>query len=257
MFTIVSIAQSCLTETWGSLGQSTGTAVVLGNPYNTDCWNSNQNLSTTISPAVCPFGYTSACDASPRSDGETVWACCPTGFTCDGGFWSCLGDREIGSTKTYNVTMADTLGSTITTQKLETGGVNAHSIRVAFRSSDFAMMPLPAASSDQATSTTTPTPTSDADVTTSGTGSLSMGATIGVGIGVGAAVLLLGVAGLAWRQYRRNKQVAAVEEDVCHPVPNGDTSQARMALSSTPMSEMDGAPGLFELETKAGRRSHH
>lgn len=149
------------------------------------------------------------------------------------------------------MTFTDILGNTVTTQFSGADGINAHSIRVAFRSSDLIVTPPSTPSSIQATLTITSIPTSDADIAASNSGSFPIGATVGVGIGVGAAVLLLGVAGLAWRRYRKRKQAVNVEEKIHQPLPNPDTSQVRVDLSSATVSEMDGAPGLYELDTRA------
>ncbi|KAI0862230.1 hypothetical protein F4860DRAFT_512940 [Xylaria cubensis] len=140
MLTTLSIPTSCLTDTW--LLPATGDnqpAIVLGNPHDTDCWPGNRNLGTTISPAVCPDGYVSACDidtASRRDESETVWACCPSKFHCDSGTWSCVMKATTPLTKTYIITEIDASGNTITTQVMTDRGINAHSIRVAFHSSD-------------------------------------------------------------------------------------------------------------------------
>ncbi|KAI1773847.1 hypothetical protein F4818DRAFT_104625 [Hypoxylon cercidicola] len=257
MLTTVPLATSCLTETWMISGDGSRSGIVLGNPRDTSCWHASEDLSRTISPAICPFGYSSACDASsPRDSSETVWACCPTGFYCDEGSYSCLKDRNVGVTQEYTVTDIDALGNTITTSVLTANGINAHSIRVAFHSSDLAMTPLPTGSSYQATLTLTSTTSISPPVPDSATpssGNLSIGATAGVGIGAGAGVLLLGVAGLAWIRYRKRKQVevAVAGEDGHQSFSNSDRAGVRMGLSSTALSEMDGARGLYELEAKA------
>lgn len=116
------------------------------------------------------------------------------------------------------------------------------------------MLTLPTDSLYQETLTLTstiPTSTSDTDTSAISSGNLSVGATVGVGIGVAVAVfLLLGVAGLAYRRYRRRRQGVAAGEDDHPPFSKSELGQVRAGLSSTPLSEMNGAPGLFELETK-------
>ncbi|KAI1269924.1 hypothetical protein F5Y18DRAFT_422886 [Xylariaceae sp. FL1019] len=100
MLIAVSLPAACLTDIW----LARGGGLVLGNPYG-DCWPGTRDLSTTVSPATCPSGYTSVYDATPTRDSlEIVWACCPSGYRTDGGVYSCTSDatNTIWEAKTYD-----------------------------------------------------------------------------------------------------------------------------------------------------------
>ncbi|TGJ82739.1 hypothetical protein E0Z10_g6032 [Xylaria hypoxylon] len=207
MLTTISLAPSCLTETWlsSSVGATTQPGVVLGKPHDPNCWPGNRDLTTTISPAICPYGYTSACDivdASRRDDTETVWACCPSHFWCDGGIFSCVKSLVEGSTNTYTAIDTDIFGNTITTQIMKTDGINAHSIRVAFHSSDILdhLSPTSGPSLSNPTPARTltspfPTASSEPAPTAPNPEVWPAGAWVGIGVGVtiGAIILLSSV----------------------------------------------------------------
>ncbi|KAI1799725.1 hypothetical protein F4811DRAFT_542377 [Daldinia bambusicola] len=253
----ISIPTSCVTDIWvTSTGTETG--VQLGNPYDSSCWPGGRDLATTISPAFCPVGYTSACNASPSNDAsETVWACCPTGFSCDPGFFSCISAGM--QKKTYIVTERDRAGNTLTSTLTTNGGINAHSIRVAFHSSDLFASPTSTTSSSSASSTSSsqfPTSTSldDAELSGSGSGDLSVGAKIGIGIGVGLGGLLLFMllGWLAWRRYRNKRLANEQDPSVYQPsyVGTAQHPQAYPVTPTTKMSAMDNASGIHELGTR-------
>ncbi|KAI1271567.1 hypothetical protein F5Y07DRAFT_340665 [Xylaria sp. FL0933] len=261
MLTTLSIAASCLTETW-LMSVPTGTdmiqhsAIVLGKPDDPNCWPGTRDLTTTISPAICPSGYVSACDitdASRRDESETVWACCPSGFRCDHGTWSCLAK----TTNTYTVTYLDFQGKTTTSVTSWDSGVNAHSVRVAFHSSDILNLVTPTSSSPG--SNTAPTQTSPSLFATttsdqplrSHAGGLSAGAGIGIGvaIAVGAIGLLAGIVWLARRQRRKKQQLSDRQEDA--PLPQ--RSKASYASDNPPIirpAELFDLSGVHELETE-------
>ncbi|KAI2615675.1 hypothetical protein GGR54DRAFT_263839 [Hypoxylon sp. NC1633] len=283
MLTTIAIAPSCLTQTWISHGfqgpSSTGpqSVIGLGNQNDPSCWPGGRDLSTTISPAICPSGYVSACDASPRGDAsETVWACCPSGFHCDGGWYSCVYDVAPG---VYTANDTDRFGNTIITSLLASG-INAHSIRVAFHSSDLANLVTTAVStvlssasyrgdSDFSIASSTPTPTPAPAPTASNSGSLSTGATAGVGVGagVGVFILLSVVAWLALKRYRSRRQATISEHEAHRPMSKPDSYSAPRGLTmgmdevmganeamvmneAMGVNEVDGAPGLHELNAK-------
>ncbi|KAI1471382.1 uncharacterized protein F4812DRAFT_413842 [Daldinia caldariorum] len=250
MLTSLAIPTSCVTDIWvWSTGTATG--VQLGNLYDSSCWPGSRDLATTISPAICPAGYTSACNASPSKDAsETVWACCPTGFSCDGGFFSCLsGGKE---TKTYVVTGRDRAGNTLTSTLATESGINAHSIRVAFHSSDLFVSSTSTTSSSSTSSTSSsqfPTSTSS-----SGSGDLSVGAKTGIGIGVGlGGLLLFSLLGwLAWRRHR-NKRLANGQDPSVRQQSYVGTTQYPKANPVTPTTKMNvtnNVPGIHELGTE-------
>ncbi|KAI0156591.1 hypothetical protein GGR57DRAFT_85606 [Xylariaceae sp. FL1272] len=244
MFTSVSLPTSCLTDLW--LGRDGG--LVLGNPYG-DCWPGTRDLSTTISPATCPSGYTSVYDATPTQDSlEIVWACCPIGYRSDGGVYSCTSDATDTTlkAKTYDsegnvVITTVTLDPTDFTKQ----GPNAHSIRVAFHSSDLATTTTistsmssdtsratssrspSVASQTQTTATSTPTPTNTSDK------GLSAGANAGIGVGaaVGAFLAFSVIAWLIRRKLRARKQQHH-EAARNHPTPVWELSSEQ---SNTPL----------------------
>ncbi|KAI1485702.1 hypothetical protein F5X96DRAFT_658384 [Biscogniauxia mediterranea] len=228
MSTTLSIPPSCLTEIWLVEGaQPTDFGVVLGNPNDDNCWPGTRDLSTTFSPALCPSGYTIACNASPTRASETAWACCPSGFICDGGTFSCLSNP--GMTTEYSATMVDRAGNTVVTSWVGSDGVNAHSVRVAFRASDVVV--LATASSSSSPSTTT------------STAGLSPGATAGLGVGVGiAAFLLLALATwMAVLVVRKRRRARNSGEDA---------AAAAQEQHAAYRGEMDAPPGLHELGHK-------
>lgn len=80
MLTTLPLSTSCLTETWLLTVTENRAVTVLGKPHDPNCWPGTWDLATTISPAICPEGYTAAyefTDSAQRKEGETVWACCP------------------------------------------------------------------------------------------------------------------------------------------------------------------------------------
>ncbi|KAI0131283.1 hypothetical protein F4814DRAFT_163678 [Daldinia grandis] len=247
MLTSLAVPTSCVTDVWIT-SSGTNTGVFLGNPFDSSCWPGNRDLSTTISPAFCPVGYTSACNASPSNDdSETVWACCPTGFSCDPGFYSCISGGQ--STKTYIVTDTDRAGNTLTVQLVTAGGVNAHSIRVAFHSSDLFATATPTSSS---VSSPIPTSTSPSDSDDSDSEGISAGAKIGIGIGVGLGGLLLFLVlgWLAWRRYRNKRLAGEQEGSIYQPYIAPGQYQTHPGTPATKMSIMDNASGIHELGTK-------
>ncbi|KAI0914359.1 hypothetical protein F4823DRAFT_558055 [Ustulina deusta] len=214
MLTAVSVAPSCLSETW----LMSATHVVLGKPGDPNCWPGTRDLATatTISPALCPDGYTSACDISDatRDQSETVWACCPRNFYCDGGTWSCLADTG-RQTKTYTLTTTDALGRSGQTIVTTDRGINAHSIRVAFHASDILNQLSPTSSTTSSNTqpvqtgiTIYPTPTASGPADSSSDG-LPSGSGIGIGfaIGIGASAVLVAIVWLVRRQRKSKQQV--------------------------------------------------
>ncbi|KAI8963366.1 hypothetical protein F5Y11DRAFT_346535 [Daldinia sp. FL1419] len=252
MLTSLAIPTSCVTDLWVT-SSGTNTGVFLGNPYDSSCWPGDRNLSTTISPAFCPVGYTSACNASPANDeSETVWACCPTGFSCDPGFYSCISGGQISNT--YIVTGIDRAGNTLTSKLATNGGVNAHSIRVAFHSSDLFAPSTTASSSipSSMASSTIPLSTSPNDSDESDSGGLSSGAKIGIGIGVGLGGLLLFLAFgfLAWRRYRDKRLAGEQQAAAYQPYIAPGQYQTHPSTAAGKASVMDNGSGIHELGTK-------
>ncbi|GAP90728.1 hypothetical protein SAMD00023353_5200620 [Rosellinia necatrix] len=252
MLTDISISTSCLTETWLTTGAgATAGGLVLGNPRDTNCWPVNQNaITVTLSPAICPNGYSSACDIDSlsRADAsETLWACCPIGFVCDGGVYSCV--RRLGNTQdAYFASDIDASGNTITKNVAATLDVNAHSIRVAFHSSDIlgqAATATPAGTS----ATTLPTSTEPVEPITPGAQVLPPGAWVGVGIGSTAGAVLL-IAAILWlvRRQRRNKREGTSGK---HELPSSEAPKGPdprfFSAATTPPVELHGTLGSHEL----------
>ncbi|KAI0517843.1 hypothetical protein F5B22DRAFT_102040 [Xylaria bambusicola] len=255
MLTTLDLAPSCVTETWlMTVGTEGGAAVVVGKPSDPSCWPGTRDLATTISPAICPEGYTSACDItdpSQKKPGETVWACCPSNFVCDGGTWQCLADQP-GETKTYTVFDTNSNGDTITTKVTSDRGINAHSIRVAFRSSD--IVGSPSSTTDTSVSRLAPTETATLSIPAppsntapgSSSKSPSTGAWIGIGVAIGVSALVL-LASLVWLVRRRSrKQQPSIPPQYVAQVPKPPNKSY-----VTQPSELNADPGPHELETKA------
>lgn len=147
------------------------------------------------------------------------------------------------------MTYTDRAGNTLTSQLVTTGGVNAHSIRVAFHSSDIFATATPTSSS---TSSPIPVSTSPSDSDDSDSDGLSAGAKIGIGIGVGLGglILFLILGWLAWRRYR-NKRLASEQEGSAYQqyIAPGQ-QQTHPGTVATKMSMMDNASGIHELGTR-------
>ncbi|KAI0532641.1 hypothetical protein GGR58DRAFT_160262 [Xylaria digitata] len=291
MLTSISIASSCITQTWLSWDLDVNrAAIVLGNPHDSNCWPGNQDLDTTITPAVCPNGYTSACDitdASRRDRSETIWACCPSQYQCDDGFWKCINDHTPGVMMTLIVTDTDTLGNITTPTTLWASGVNAHSVRVAFHSSDLesSSSPTSESSTPSVTRTTTilgvpsatpartltspfPTSTSESASAVPNSESLAPGAWagIGVGSGLGVIILVLGIVWLVRRKSRERRQQLSGPQDASQGAtePSSETridyvheiysATQTPELKTTPgpyeRAELNAAPGPYELESR-------
>ncbi|KAI1123031.1 hypothetical protein F5Y10DRAFT_270474 [Nemania abortiva] len=231
--------------------------LVLGNPNHPDCSVVNRATTTTISPAICPYGYVSACDitdASRRDTSETVWACCPSLFSCDDGNWSCI--KNSGATLTYFVNASDIFGNTVTTTTVD-GGINAHSIRVAFHSSD--ILDLFSSTTDSINrntnmgsiiTSTPPTPTSSVSPTVPSSEALSSGAWIGVGIAVtvGAVILLASIFWLVRRRYANKRQQLSGQPDQhTRFPPEPKVNPAAEIFSILRPSELNGDHGCHEL----------
>ncbi|KAI0419828.1 hypothetical protein F5X98DRAFT_59845 [Xylaria grammica] len=266
MLTTVSLASSCVTQTWLSWSPEVGrAAIVLGNPHDPNCWPGTRDLGITISPALCPDGYTSACDITNarRDASETVWACCPSNFWCDWGFWSCVNDHTNGVNRTYTVTDTDAFGNTITTQAVGDGGVNAHSIRVAFHLSDLltptsdppsptTITSIPSAASPRPLTLSFPTSTSEPTPPARSAEGVPPGAWAGIGVGVtaGATILLSGVVWLLRRKFGKRQQSPGQQDNTGFP-REPCTNNAQEIDSVMRPAELNGYPGLYELEAKA------
>ncbi|KAI0008570.1 hypothetical protein F4779DRAFT_618448 [Xylariaceae sp. FL0662B] len=235
MLTTIALAPSCLTQSWVS-----GTSgIVLGNPYDTSCWAVSRDLSTTISPAICPVGYVSACDASP-----------PPPETQARQYGLVTQHATPGVTKTYTLTNLDRLGNTITRELSGDGGINAHSIRVAFHSFDLVTTPSTAVSAITSRPTLSPSIPSSSPALESvpaawRSSGLSIGATVGVGVGVGVGVLylLLNIAWLVWRRRKAGQSVADPDELDTNQTPKTASELPADPPAASP-SELDGRPGI-------------
>ncbi|KAI6092936.1 hypothetical protein F4821DRAFT_277966 [Hypoxylon rubiginosum] len=137
------------------------------------------------------------------------------------------------NTKTYTVTNTDLVGGTTMTQVMTDGGINIHSIRVAFHSSDLLIDPILAstlapATSKSAAAASTSIPTTaampksslSATPTASSAGDLSMEATAGIGVGVGIGISFCFPASYGWYGNGitlNGKQWKAREKLICRP----------------------------------------
>ncbi|KAH8156085.1 hypothetical protein CIB48_g12162 [Xylaria polymorpha] len=248
MLTELSIPTSCLTETWVISASGTNSAgASLGNSADPKCWPGTRNLGTIISPAICPSGYTSACDIDPQSRGdasETLWACCPRRFNDN-------------VPRTYFLTDTNNLGE-ITTTPVVVGGVNAHSVRVAFHSSDLAdLFPsttdLPPPNATPAPTATSSLSTSTSSVTGGATDSKSLPAGGLVGIGVASAlgaVLLL--SGAFWLVRRRNRDKQSTIRS------SSKSPKKYVELFSIPRpSELSAVRNVHELDSGAPNNNNN
>lgn len=238
--------------------------VGLWDPSDRDCWPGNHPLSTTFSPAICPSGYTSACEpegVTRRDESETVWACCPSGgFTCDHGVYSCCKTLSQDEGHYTLVIGTDNAGRKATTTVTTGVVINVHSVRVAFHSSDILGQVATMVDSPTPGATPAPTPTRPLSAPTSttptGTPSIqkaqalpaSAWVSVGVGSTVGAILLFSGLIWSLRRYYRDKKRNAAVE------LPPGDRqSWTPKFFTRKPASELNAAPSLYELDTRAGQ----
>ncbi|KAI0201452.1 hypothetical protein F4808DRAFT_425232 [Astrocystis sublimbata] len=286
------VPASCLTETWLSTAtDKTVPNLVIGNPYNTDCWPLNHapKGTTTYSPAICPEGYVSACDIDPasrRDSSETAWACCPIGFHCDGGVFSCA--STISENSTFFPSDLDADGSTVTTEVYTYGfDFNAHSVLVAFHSEDFYNTPT-TVSAEVPTSTTTATTNPIATVPKAtgapdveppkapDSGNLPTGAIAGIVIGSVLGLVL--VAGAFWAIRRQRNRVQHLpypyhsqdepkpeqptEQPIHHTYPTYPAYPRNPQIPHIPQPETDSimtpvelnsAPGPYELGTQPHR----
>ncbi|KAI1743883.1 hypothetical protein F4680DRAFT_444579 [Xylaria scruposa] len=148
----------------------------------------------------------------------------------------------------------DASGNTITTQVMLEHGINAHSVRVAFHSSDilgqFSFTNTIEAPTPKFT-TSLSTPTSEVGSSTAHSmETWPTGAWIGVGAGstVGVILLLSSIVWLIRRQYYKKQQFRSLPDTPIPPEP--DKPYVPEIHSITRLTELNGAPGLYELGTK-------
>ncbi|ETS87098.1 hypothetical protein PFICI_00926 [Pestalotiopsis fici W106-1] len=222
MITSLEIPTSCLTQIWMTTPPGDyEPGPVLGNPYDTACFPVARGSS--LSPALCPQGYHSAC--TPKSltiEGETVMDCCPNGYFCDGGFFSCSSH----SSANFTVTMTDVDGpdQSLVLKTTVVNGMNAHSIRVRYATTDLFVTTTvspDATETDAAvpsSATTLPAATSSGEADTEA-GGLSTGAKAGIGVGAAVGGLaLLGFIFFLFRRSRRQTPRTELEDTTYHPM---------------------------------------
>ncbi|KAI0469473.1 hypothetical protein F4859DRAFT_486767 [Xylaria cf. heliscus] len=259
MLTELSIPASCLEETWFIRATGTRTSGgVLGNPADPNCWPGTRSLGTVISPAICPSGYTQACKIDPLSRGdasETLWACCPSNFACDPGTYSCV--KHIAP-QTCRVTDVNNRGA-ITVTSVVLSRVNAHSVRVAFHSSDVAGQSISSTGSSGPTAAPSPTETSSlstsiSSATPQGSNADRFPAAGWIGIGVASALgvvfVILGIFWLVRRRHRNTQQHQQDKPAMAISSPKPVKNYAEIFSISRP-SELNAVPGVYELESKA------
>ncbi|KAI1363209.1 hypothetical protein F5Y08DRAFT_354725 [Xylaria arbuscula] len=257
MLTTLPISTSCLTEIWFStIGDQAN--IVLGKPYDSSCWPGTWDLATTVSPALCPEGYRFAyevTDSAEKGQGETVWACCPSNFVYDIGIWHCVRGQP-GQTETYTITDIDSNGNTITTQIISDEGmnINAHSILVAFHSSDIFTQPTSTTqlSAPMTTSSPSTIPFPSNPVSSSSSQILPTAASIGIGVAVGGSTVILFTA-IVWliRRRFRKKQPKPTHEDTAQIPSKPYRSNLPEMHSENKPSELNAVAGTYELETQA------
>jgi hypothetical protein len=180
-------------------------------------------------------------------------------FRCDTGKWSCVSNDNSGAVKTYTVTDLDTLGNTVIREVMQTDGLNAHSIKVTFRSSDILNQVALMTRSLYSITGASQTATSSLPMATSSTASVrespansSKGAWVGVGIGatLGTMLLLLGVFYVVRIRPRKDQQPEIdVQEQPPPPPPKPGRTPVTQVHTTTRVGEMYGDCGLYELDT--------
>ncbi|KAI1177309.1 hypothetical protein F4777DRAFT_212259 [Nemania sp. FL0916] len=228
MFTTLAFPDSCRSQTWvtsSKTGTTIGTGFFYGNPYTAgDCWPAGADApNTTITPAICPSGYSSVKDETPKADPEeTVWACCPINYSWDRGFFSC--HYSVGAFIFAFAT--DGNGNTIR-ENIDADGVNAHSVRVAFHSSDFQSMSSSSTTSESGPSTSTPTsslPAPSSNPDSQGGSPLPTGVGIGIGVTIGAFSVII-LLGIGWILRRRSRTKTGLVELRDSPPPRHYATQ--------------------------------
>ncbi|KAH6660328.1 hypothetical protein BKA67DRAFT_530432 [Truncatella angustata] len=254
MLSSIAVPSSCFTQTWVTTPPGDyNPGLIIGNPYDTGCFP--VAYGATVSPAQCPNGYSSAC--APTSiliPGETVYDCCPNGYSCDGGFFKCT--SAIGRNITMTVTDVNSAQKPTLVTSV-TNGMNAHSIRVRFASSDLESTTTSSGSNTAIPSSTATLPSSTSSYTSSpqssptASGDLSTGAKAGIGVGVALGALLL--FGLVWFIFKRrskNTKNAVELENSPYNRPTPSPRKYPSELSSAGphvVHEMDSPRQRFEL----------
>lgn len=144
-----------------------------------------------------------------------------SGYFCDGGFFSCSSH----SSANFTVTLTDVDGpdQTLVLKTTVVNGMNAHSIRVRYATTDLYITTTTAPSTTgtdavPSSATTLPTATSTGDPDTEASG-LSTGAKAGIGIGAAAGGLaLLGVIFFLFRRSRKESPRTELEDNTYHPM---------------------------------------
>ncbi|KAK6207366.1 hypothetical protein LQW54_007195 [Pestalotiopsis sp. IQ-011] len=262
MLTSLEIPSSCLTQIWITTPPGDyQPGPILGNPYDTACFPVARGSS--LSPAVCPEGYHSAC--TPKSisiEGEVIMDCCPNGYFCDGGYFSCSSHASAN----FTVTVTDVEGpdQSLVLKTSETNGMNAHSIRVRYATTDLYITTTisPGAS---ATDDGTAVPSSASALptaTSTGSGSddsqdasLSTGAKAGIGVGaaVGGLALLGFVFFLFRRRSQKQKPRTELEDTTYRPAPGPSPV---VPQKSPGPSEMEGYKEPSELNAPTHTMYH-
>ncbi|KAK0119596.1 hypothetical protein ONS95_011036 [Cadophora gregata] len=209
--------------------------------------------SQYFSPAVCPTGYSQACwvTSSLGANSETLATCCPSGFTCATlpgvsyptwlpSLYStqvCVGSGGQGSSiGTFAVTKV-TDGTTVVSNPVLLGGVNAYGVSIRFKAE--ATAPTTGGShsatgnpSATTTSAGASSPSTWMPNTESG---LSTSAKAGIGAGAGAVGVTL-LAFLACFALRRRKR-ATVHVDEIQQYPDQPTMYGSGSGPSPEFSE--------------------
>ncbi|KAI0443959.1 hypothetical protein F4803DRAFT_561300 [Xylaria telfairii] len=225
----------------------------------TSCYPSSYtaNSKQYYSPALCPTGFTSACEShnSVGTMDETVVRCCPTQskFVCRTQVtydWEetlgCVNPQDPATTTTWTVSQVSDGQTSLTTYTSAIGGVNAYQIQVGFQSTDFASstttktVSTTASISHRISSTAKSTTTKASSGSSSSHGGsstkrkkskLSGGATAGIVIGALVGVIVL--VALVWLKVRKTRQQQAEDE------PDTQKSDVGSAPKDAPETETD------------------
>ncbi|KAI1327698.1 hypothetical protein F5Y16DRAFT_398987 [Xylariaceae sp. FL0255] len=218
--TTFELASSCMAEldtVYKVFTVETNFYYLLQGPVTaTTCYPSGYAANTAqyYSPALCPTGFTSACQSLNQAGDvtETVVKCCPTQYNlqCNTDSASypwqstlgCTNPVNSASTTAWTVQQVSDSATDVTTSNGYIGGINAYSIEVRHQSSDFMSTSTTTTATESSSSTLTGGGTSNSGGSQSSSdrasnnkySGLSTGAIAGIAIGV-ALVAIIAIGG--------------------------------------------------------------
>ncbi|PVH80317.1 hypothetical protein DL98DRAFT_515423 [Cadophora sp. DSE1049] len=229
--------------------------------------------SQYFSPGVCPTGYSQACwvTSSASTDIETLATCCPSGYTCatlppvSYPTWLpplystqvCVGTGGQGSSLgTFPVTKV-TDGTTVVSNTVLSGGVNAYGVSIRFKAETADATSGGSSSATGSSSVTTISSTESASSTSRGTPNAESGLSTGAKAGIGAGAAVIGVALLAfltWFALRRRERAAGCGDETQQYHDQPPMYGKPSVYGSVPNSELAG-PEIVKPEIGAGHEA--